>query len=59
MRNITSFFKTFLLWELLKGMKVTGKHFFTRKVTVQYPDEKTPISNRFRGLHALRRYENW
>ena len=58
MRNVTNFFKTFLLWELIKGLKVTGKHFFTRKVTVQYPDEKTPISNRFRGLHALRRYEN-
>ena len=58
MRNVISFFKTFLLWEMLVGMSVTGKHFFTRKVTVQYPDEKTPISNRFRGLHALRRYES-
>ena len=58
MKNIKNFLKTFLLWELLKGLTVTGKHFFTRKVTIQYPDEKTPISNRFRGLHALRRYEN-
>ncbi|MDE4940326.1 NADH-quinone oxidoreductase subunit I, partial [Francisella tularensis subsp. holarctica] len=39
MRNITNFLKTFLLWELLKGLKVTCKNFFTSKVTVQYPDE--------------------
>lgn len=55
MKNI---FKTFLLWELLKGLKQTGSHLFRKKVTVQYPDEKTPLSPRFRGLHALRRYEN-
>jgi len=51
-------FKTFFLWELLKGLKTTGKHLFKPKITVQYPDEKTPLSPRFRGLHALRRYEN-
>jgi len=39
-------------------MNVTGRHLFKRKVTVQYPEEKTPMSPRFRGLHALRRYEN-
>lgn len=50
--------KTFFLWELLKGLKLTGKHFFGKKVTVQFPDEKTPLSPRFRGLHALRRYPN-
>jgi len=37
---------------------VTGKRLFTRKVTIQYPEEKTPISPRFRGHHALRRYPN-
>lgn len=57
-RIIKKFLKTFFLWELLVGLKVTMKHFFKPKVTVQYPDEKTPQSNRFRGLHALRRYEN-
>lgn len=51
-------FKTFLLWELLKGLKLTGKHLFSRKVTLQYPEEKTPKSVRHRGLHALRRYPN-
>lgn len=52
------FCKSFLLLELLRGLAVTGKHFFSRKITVQYPEEKTPKSARFRGLHALRRYPN-
>lgn len=47
-----------MLWELLKGMRLTGRYFFSRKITIQYPEEKTPQSNRFRGLHALRRYPN-
>ena len=55
MRNI---FKTFTLSELLAGMWVTWKKLFTPKVTVNYPEEKTPQSPRFRGLHALRRYPN-
>ena len=46
------------LKELLKGMALTGRHFFQRKITVLFPEEKTPQSNRFRGLHALRRYPN-
>jgi len=58
MNKVMGWIKTFVLWELLKGLKLTGKHFFKPKVTVQYPDEKTPQSNRFRGLHALRRYPN-
>lgn len=47
-----------MLVELLKGMALTGRYFFARKITVQYPEESTPQSNRFRGLHALRRYPN-
>ena len=47
-----------MLIELLKGMLLTGRYFFARKITVQYPEERTPQSNRFRGLHALRRYAN-
>ncbi|HSH44023.1 MAG TPA: NADH-quinone oxidoreductase subunit NuoI [Arenicellales bacterium] len=50
--------QSFLLWELVQGLRTTGKHFFGRKTTVQYPEEKTPKSPRFRGLHALRRYPN-
>ena len=49
---------SFMLTELWKGMALTGRHFLSRKITVQYPEEKTPQSPRFRGLHALRRYEN-
>src|SRR5512144_735301 len=49
---------TWLLLELLKGLRLTGRHLFARKVTVQFPEEKTPQSPRFRGLHALRRYPN-
>ena len=50
--------KSFLLWELLLGLKLTGRYLFAKKITVQYPEEKTPQSPRFRGLHALRRYPN-
>jgi NADH-quinone oxidoreductase subunit I len=56
--NIINFFRPFLLLELLRGMALTGKYLFARKITVQYPEEKTPMSPRFRGLHALRRYPN-
>ena len=58
MQAIKHYVKSLLLWELLKGMQVTGKHLFSKKITVQYPEEKTPQSTRFRGLHALRRYPN-
>ena len=47
-----------MLSELVKGLSLTGRHLFKRKVTVLYPEEKTPMSPRFRGLHALRRYPN-
>ena len=50
--------KTYLMTELLKGLRLTFRNLFVRKVTVQYPEEKTPQSPRFRGLHALRRYPN-
>ncbi|HET9044077.1 MAG TPA: NADH-quinone oxidoreductase subunit NuoI [Burkholderiales bacterium] len=56
--RIRDFFKTFLLLELVKGLAVTGRHLFARKITIQFPEEKTPASPRFRGLHALRRYPN-
>ncbi|AFN35539.1 NADH-quinone oxidoreductase subunit I [Taylorella equigenitalis 14/56] len=58
---VVSFAKSFaglFLTELLKGMAVTGKYFFKPKFTLRYPYEKTPMSPRFRGLHAQRRYEN-
>lgn len=58
MKAINEYIKSLFLWELLRGLKLTGRYFFAKKITVQYPEEKTPQSNRFRGLHALRRYAN-
>lgn len=58
MSAIKHYLRSFALWELLQGLAVTGKYFFARKITVQYPEEKTPQSFRFRGLHALRRYSD-
>jgi NADH-quinone oxidoreductase subunit I len=58
MRQLRHFIKSFLLWELVQGLRLTGRYLFARKITVQYPEEKTPQSPRFRGLHALRRYPN-
>ena len=55
---LRSIAKTFLLTELLGGLALTARTLFRRKVTVNYPEEKTPQSPRFRGLHALRRYPN-
>ena len=50
--------KSFLLLELFKGLRLTLHHLFVKKITIRYPEEKTPQSPRFRGLHALRRYPN-
>ncbi len=58
MNAIVSYFKSLTLVELVKGLHLTGRYLFDRKITVQYPEEKTPQSPRFRGLHALRRYAN-
>jgi NADH-quinone oxidoreductase subunit I len=55
---VKSYLQSLMLWELFKGLQLTGKYLFRRKITVQYPEEKTPQSPRFRGLHALRRYPN-
>ena len=50
--------KSLSLYELIIGLGLTGRYFFSRKITIQYPEETTPQSPRFRGLHALRRYPN-
>ena len=39
--SFKDFFGSFLLWELWKGFKITGKHVFRRKLTVQFPEEKS------------------
>lgn len=56
--QLSKYVKSFTLWELLKGMSLTGRYFVSKGITIQYPEEKTPQSHRFRGLHALRRYPN-
>lgn len=56
--SLKDFLSSFFLVELLRGMRLTGKYAFRSKITLEYPEEKTPLSPRFRGLHALRRYEN-
>lgn len=58
MNKIKELFSSLMLVELLKGMALTGRYMFSRKITVQFPEERTPMSPRFRGLHALRRYPN-
>jgi len=58
MNAITHWTKSYLLWELLKGLRLTIGYLFAKKFTVRYPEEKTPQGYRFRGLHALRRYPN-
>jgi NADH-quinone oxidoreductase subunit I len=57
-QKLISFFKGLSLYELIIGLGLTGRYFFARKITIQYPEEQTPQSPRFRGLHALRRYPN-
>lgn len=52
------YIKSLFLLELQKGLLVTGRRLFQRKFTLHYPQEHTPQSPRFRGLHALRRYPN-
>ncbi len=58
MKTLYNYIRSLFLLELWQGLRVTGRYMFKRKITVQYPEEKTPISPRFRGLHALRRYPN-
>jgi len=58
MTAIAQYVKSLFLVELFQGLAVTLRHMFVRKITIQYPEERTPQSPRFRGLHALRRYPN-
>ena len=56
--SLKEFVTSFFLLDMLKGLALTGRHFLKPTITVQFPEEKTPLSPRFRGLHALRRYDN-
>ncbi len=57
-KKLSKLVKSFTLSELRTGLKITAKELVNKKITVQFPEERTPISPRFRGLHALRRYPN-
>src|SRR5207245_10293765 len=56
--NIAYLIKSFTLWEFVKAHAKTLSYFFKPKATINYPFEKNPLSPRFRGEHALRRYPN-
>ena len=58
MNRVFAYFRSLLLVELVRGLWLTSKYMVRPKYTVRYPEEKIPKSNRFRGLHALRRYPN-
>ena len=58
MSNIIKFIKSLFFLEIFKGLSITGKKLYNKPITIQYPEEKTPQSTRFRGLHALRKYPN-
>lgn len=57
-RRLTTWINSFTFWELFRGLSVTLRYMFKRKFTIQFPEERTPKSPRYRGLHALRRYPN-
>ena len=58
MKKLKKIFESLFLLEIFKGLRITGKKLFKKPITIQYPEEKTPQSSRFRGLHALRKYPN-
>ncbi len=58
MSKVFAYFKSLMLVELFQGMGVTMRYMVSPKYTMRFPMESIPRSNRFRGLHALRRYPN-
>ena len=58
LKRILFTLKQLFLIDIAKGLRVTLRMLFAKKYTVQYPEQKTPVSNRFRGEHALRYYDN-
>ena len=55
---MTRFITAFAIKEIIKGTALTFFYMFKKRVTINYPYQKGPISSRFRGEHALRRYPN-
>jgi len=57
-KRVIDYIRSLFLFELLRGLGLTGRYMLSRPFTLEYPEEKAPVSPRFRGLHALRRYPN-
>lgn len=58
MKGLRNYIKSLFLLEMFKGMRLTGSYLWRKKFTIRYPEERTPMSPRFRGLHALRRSDD-
>src|SRR5207247_4692939 len=58
MMSLANKARSLLLWELISGLALTLRYMLKPSVTVNYPYERGPLSPRFRGEHALRRYPN-
>src|ERR1700744_4809726 len=56
-RHPMNFVERLYLWNIAKGMAITLRHFFKKKVTISYPEEKRPFSPVFRGVQVLNRDE--
>lgn len=57
-KTLKFWLRSFFLYDIIIGLYITFKYMFKKKVTLNYPFEKGPLSPRFRGEHALRRYPN-
>lgn len=55
---LIKYLKSFFLYEIVRGMGLTLRYLFKPKVTINYPYQKSNLSPRFKGEHALRRYAN-
>ena len=53
-----NFWERIYLPAIINGLSITMKHFFKKRTTVYYPEEKRSFSEKFRGLHSLKRDEN-
>ncbi len=58
MKGMINYIKSLFLLEMFQGLRLTGSYLWRKKFTIQYPEERAPVSPRFRGLHAQRRDEN-
>ena len=53
-----NFWERAYLPAIMSGLRITGKHFFRKSVTIRYPEQKREFSENFRGMHSLKRDED-